>query len=164
MSGSNRPQKPLESYPLAEIDEMPVVPDVDPVATPAAPAPEPTLGEMAVLDFIDPAALSKSVPLRHAFRLDGETIGAIQVRRLAVAEVGQLAASIIQKGRYDVYDVYALMTGLPAAVVRALPDDDGDAVIDACSPFLPRFAQETESPSEPTSGNGDGTPSSPAGA
>ena len=110
----------------------------------AAPvAPKKPAVEMAVLRFLNPEALSKTVALKYPFAFDGEDgereVHEVIVRRLAVAEVG---AIVLGKSfdALDLYDFYAAMTGLPAPVLRAMPDDEG--VIDACLPFLPQPVKE----------------------
>ena len=115
-------------------------------AAPApAPTPRPAREKMAVLRFLDPGAVSKIVPLKYPFAYVGEggeeiVVREITVRRLAVAEVGSVLDVISASDKVDLYEFYAAMTGHPAAVLRAIPDDEG--VIEACGPFLPAAAQE----------------------
>ncbi len=101
--------------------------------------------EIAELDFLsDPETRVHRVPIDHAFNWDGKKIDAIYVRRLTVAQVGQLASKL-QAGVSDRYDIYAAQTGLPAAVLRGLMDDDGDAVTEKCQDFFPRaFRADSE--------------------
>lgn len=101
--------------------------------------------EIAELDFLsDPKTRVHRVPIDHAFNWDGKKIDAIYVRRLTVAQVGQLASKL-QGRAFDRYDIYAAQTGLPAAVLRGLLDDDGDAVTEKCQDFFPRvFRADSE--------------------
>lgn len=110
----------------------------------AAPSPKATREKMAVLRFLDPAAVSKTVPLKFPFVYTAEDGGEIVVvevivRRLAVAEVG---AIVIGKdpSNFDLFEFYAAMTGLPAEVLRAMPADE--EVVDECRPFLPLPVKE----------------------
>ena len=96
------------------------------------PADAPPL--VAVLDFVKPRCTP--IPLDHPFRLDGRLIESITVKRLEMEAVNALVA----KDRYrDLYEIYAEMTGLPAAVLRGLDGDDGDRVTGAAWDFLPRI-------------------------
>lgn len=115
-----------------------------------------------MLDFVDPAAMRSRVALRHPFRLDGRVVDSVEVRKLSAGEVGRIVGDRGQDDRIELYEFYAVMTGLPASVLRGLPDDDNGAVVDAARPFLPRLAQALFF--GPTSEPGDATPSSPSGA
>lgn len=98
-----------------------------------APAPD-----VATLDFLSPAESREGlVKLNHPFKLDGEPVTEMPVRRLTVAEVGQIVTNA-GSGSLDYYDIYAAQTGFPAAVLRGLMDDDGKAVADRCRDFFPR--------------------------
>ncbi|QFT70681.1 hypothetical protein FIU93_28110 [Labrenzia sp. THAF35] len=101
--------------------------------------------EIAELDFLsEPDTRVSRVPLEHAFTWEGKKVDAIYVRRLTVAQVGQLASKL-QSGAFDRYDIYAAQTGFPAAVLRGLMDDDGDAVTERCQDFFPRaFRADSE--------------------
>lgn len=101
--------------------------------------------EIAELDFLsEPETRVSRVPIDHAFNWEGKKIDAIYVRRLTVAQVGQLASKL-QGRAFDRYDIYAAQTGLPAAVLRGLLDDDGDAVTEKCQDFFPRvFRADSE--------------------
>jgi hypothetical protein len=114
---------------------------------PTAPAWKPEVAELAFIS--NPV---KTVPLACPFTLDGRTVDKISIRRLTVSEVGRLIESL-PAGRRDNFDIYALMTGLPAPVLRGLIDDDGADVTEGCYDFLPRvFRPESESPSTSTAG------------
>jgi hypothetical protein len=131
--------------PLAvDISEIPLPPEELTDAldnTPATEAAEgkaqPAPPQVAELDFLSLEKLVAIVPLDHPFRLDGRKVCEIRVRKLTVAQVAELTARAGSTG-FDLYDVYAVMTGLPAPVLRGLVDDDGEAVIGKAYDFLPR--------------------------
>ena len=127
--------------PPAELtDELDNTPLADPAEATQEKEPE-----IADLDFLsDPETRVARVPLVHAFNWQGKKIDAIYVRRLTVAQVGQLASKL-QGGAFDRYDIYAAQTGLPAHILRGLLDDDGDAVTEKCQDFFPRvFRADSE--------------------
>lgn len=100
---------------------------------PAAPKPE-----VATLTFVGDRLPFDDVQLTYPFLWEGERVDVIRVRQITTAEMGErLSAIDARGGAYDVYDVYAVMTGLPAAVLRALPAADGDRVTLRCYDFLP---------------------------
>lgn len=104
-------------------------------ATARRPAPE-----VAALEFVGGKPRSVTVPLDFPFRRGDETVTEITVRRLNGYEVAALAGRIVKpEGGYELYDVYAEMTGVPAAQLRGLDQDDGVAVLEACRDFLPRI-------------------------
>jgi len=94
---------------------------------PARPA------EVATLDFV--VETIRPVALKFPFRLDGRLIERVEVRRLTTAEVDDFIRAH-PKG-FTTFDVFAVMTRLPAPVLRGLIAEDGDAVTDAASDFLP---------------------------
>lgn len=96
--------------------------------------------EVETLDFAIEGEVQpfRAVPLKHPFRRDGEIVRAIIVRRLAVGEVGDLIDNR-PDDMPDFFDIYAVMTGFPAAVLRGLIDVDGEPVAGACFDFLPRY-------------------------
>ena len=105
--------------------------------TPAEPAPG-AIKETADLDFLSEETTRKAVvKLDHPFRLDGKEIREIAIRKLTVAEIGTVSGQL-QDGEGDSYDIYAVMTGLPAPVLRGLIDDDGEEVVGKAYDFLPR--------------------------
>ncbi|KZM49444.1 phage tail assembly protein [Labrenzia sp. OB1] len=137
----NDSRKPGLDVPLEEIQMPPedLTADLDNTAAPSAlePAPEVPV-DIADLDFqSDPATRLAEVPLSHPFKWSGRTVKSITVRRLTVAKVGQIASKM-RDGKLDLYEIYAAQTGLPAAVLRGLMDDDGDAVSERCLDFFPR--------------------------
>ncbi|MCX5512293.1 hypothetical protein C3941_09500 [Kaistia algarum] len=110
---------------------------------------------VAVLDFLDPERLAVDIPLDHPFRLGGSEIRSVHVRRPLTAEVGEWNTRV-QAGTADTYDLYAIMTGLPAPVLRGMVADDGALVNKAAFDFLPRWLRTaSESPANP--GSGDAT-------
>lgn len=136
------------------MDTLPPVIDTTPTLTPVRPpegspdegrtarAAEPTASgrdapEVAALDFdARPGAL---VPLSYPFVWDGQKVTGIPVRRLLTSEVAALCAG----GKTpEPFDCYAVMTGLPAAVLRGLDGDDGAAVAEAAFDFLPRLLRD----------------------
>lgn len=135
----------IKSDPLAvDISEIPLPPEEltdaldNTAATDADPAKaQPARPEVAALDFLSLERLVAVVPLEHPFRLDGQKVREVKVRKLTVAQVAELTARAGATG-FDLYDVYAVMTGLPAPVLRGLMDDDGEAVIGKAYDFLPR--------------------------
>lgn len=140
----HRPTKPIGSYPDANMPPPP------PIGAPGEEAPEPKSevapasaapAERAVLQFLDPAALTVDVPLDFPFRYDGRDVRSIILRRLCVAEVGALMAKFGEDGRFDVFDFFAAMSDLPAAVLRGLIDSDGTEVLAKARPLLPRSVQ-----------------------
>lgn len=122
------------------VGDIPLPPDdvLDKVAEPSIPEPaaKPDAGkpEVAALEFEDDAA--KPVPLKRPFRYEGELVKAITVRPLLTAEYGDV---IRDDGTYDRFDAYALMTGLPAPVLRGLDARDGEEVTGIAYDFLPRL-------------------------
>ncbi|PZA12479.1 hypothetical protein DNX69_10925 [Rhodopseudomonas palustris] len=141
------------------VDDLPPPIDAEPALKPVLPppgspdyarnsgvteAPAETAAKMqseppplvAVLQFQSGDLRSKRFQLDWPFELDGVTIDAITVRRLPMVTVNNLVAS----ERYrDLYEIYAEMTGLSAAVLRGLDSDDGELITGACWDFLPRL-------------------------
>ncbi|MCJ2054270.1 hypothetical protein [Methylobacterium sp. J-070] len=163
---AGRPSKPIESYPPADLGNLPQPPAPPPGATQAAPgqAPAPARTparaevEAAVLDFLDPAAVSAGVPLRFGFTWEGRPVTEIPIRRLSGAEVGRIA--VARGEAVELYDYYAAMAGLPKAVLRGLIDDDLEAFEETARPFLPRFMRDALS--SPTGAGGAPSPAGPA--
>jgi hypothetical protein len=132
--------KPIESYPLASAEQLPSPPP------PGAPG-EPTVAggagskrpaaDVAVLEFLDPDKLRRVVTLSNPFRWDGREVREIEIRALSVFQVGEVTVGLPEGS--DLYPYFAAMAGLPAAVLRAMPADDGGRLLEACDPFLPRF-------------------------
>ncbi len=159
----HRPDKPLESYPEAELPPLP--PEgargeapAAAVAPAAAPAPI-ARPAVARLDFLDPAAITAEVAFAYPFRLDDREVRGCTIRRLTTAEVGAVIEDIPEGEAYDLYAFVAAMTDLPAPVLRGLIDDDGAEVLAKARPFLPRAVAAIFY--SPTSGSGEASPSPP---
>ncbi|GJD93348.1 hypothetical protein [Methylobacterium iners] len=161
MSGpaNHRPTRPLSEYPTAELPPPPPEGALGEAASATLPtaAEPPPPAEVAILRFLDPGSISKEVPIRYAFEWEGREVRSIQVRRLAVAEVGAVIAAMPEGMPYDLYLFLAAMTGLPAPVLRGLIDDDGAELLAAARPFLPRIVEEMFY--SPSSAPGASTPS-----
>jgi len=91
-----------------------------------------------VLEFIGEKKPFVEVPLTYPFRWDGRDVTTIVVRRLTVQQLGDFWDSLPEDRTYDRTEVYGLMCGLPGAVIRSLPDPDGQRVTEAAFDFLPR--------------------------
>lgn len=94
------------------------------------------------------SAFKSVIPLRYPFDHPSTgTVEQITIRRLTVGEVGELLDRIDPKAR-DNFDIYAVMTGVPADVLRGLIDIDGEEVSQVCYDFLPRiFRPQASEPS-----------------
>ncbi len=117
-------------------------------ATPAAelvaPAPRKRLPAQQLQFVVSPTV---EIPLQYSFVLDGRTVDAIIVRRLTVAEVGDVVDQLPDD--FDNFDIFAHMTGLPAPVLRGLVDVDGQALVDAGYDFLPLAFRPEMLPASP---------------
>lgn len=94
------------------------------------------------------AAPTVTVPLQYPFVREGGTVDSITVRRLTVGEVGDVLDSLPPD--FDNHDIYAVMTGLPAPVLRGLVDVDGDKVMAVAYDFLPLVFRPADIPTGPT--------------
>jgi hypothetical protein len=165
---TGRPTRPVEAYPPADPTELPPPPppgaEGEAAAIAASPASakaaERPRAEVASLRFLDPGALSRAVPLAHPFEHEGGVVDVVTVRRLTVAEVGAVMERYGADDQIELFDFYAAMSGLPAAVLRGLIDDDGAEVVAAARPLLPRLATALFFPS--ISEAGAATPSAPS--
>ena len=88
--------------------------------------------EIAQLDFLNP--IMRLVPLDFPFRWDGQIVENIPVRRLSAGQVDQFLKD--HPNGFSSFDVYAAMTGYPAAVLRGLIAEDSEKVTDAALDFL----------------------------
>ena len=105
--------------------------------TPATEAEGPAL-EVATLDFFGDELPTWKHPLKYPFRWEGVSHKEIVVTQLNTAQVGDIFRKARAAGRApELMEVYAVMTGLPAKVLRALPAVDGDPVTEKCWDFLP---------------------------
>lgn len=137
---------PLAAPPADPLDGIPLPPkemwaelageDAAPATGDASAAPKPAR-EVAELEFVGDSPPLTTITLRYPFRWQGDVVREIVVRRLTVAQLGAFWESLPETGTFDRTDVYGLMCGLPAAVIRALPDADGTRVTAACFDFLP---------------------------
>ncbi len=115
-----------------------LVDELDNASARAAATPEADDEEVAVLDFVGDEPPIVVLPLKYPFRWEGERHDSITVRQLTTGEVGKISAEWVRTGTApQLIDVYAVMTGLPARVLRALPHTDGDPVMKAGYDFLP---------------------------
>ncbi len=105
-------------------------------AAPSIPSAQPPL--IAVLDYVGENKPYRVIPLRWPFRWEGRVFTEIVVNRLTVQQMGAFWDALPPDRDYDRVEVYGLMCGLPAAVIRALRDPDGTEVTSACFDFLPR--------------------------
>ncbi len=127
---------------LVKDGEIPLPPnemweDLDNAAElPVAPARPAATKTVATLDFTGGKPWERHVPLDFPFVWEGREIATITVRRLTTAEMG----AIVERhgADFDQWDIFAVMTGLPAAVLRGLESGDGDAVTEVAYDFLPR--------------------------
>ena len=148
--------RPIEAYPVAA--DLPAPPPVDGAAAAAAATAPPArrIGEVAVLDFIGGDA-SVEIALAFPFRLDGRDIFAVTVRRASMLEIARVVPGFATA---DDFELYAVMAGLPAPVLRGMMREDREAVARAADDFLSR--EVGPDGSAPTPANGDASPSSPA--
>lgn len=125
------PELPPEGLPGEPLD----------APTPAVVKPRP---DIASLRFLDPSAVMTSVELKYPFvyqdGADEIAVSKIDIRRLGVWEVAEIVKAARSAEDLDFFPFYAAMTGLPAAVLRAMPDDE--EVIAACVPFLPATVRQ----------------------
>lgn len=126
----------IEGAPRSDFANIPLPPESGD-EEPAAPAPSKP-PRAAALDFIEPQRLSQEFPFQFGFRLDGREVRSFTARRLLLWEVGALVERLDPKGEIDVIELYAVMTGLPAEVIRGLEADDGAMLAQSCRPFFPR--------------------------
>ena len=130
LSGPDPLQVPVEEIPLPPehlVDEL----DNTPAVEALAPA-----REVATLSFVGDGP-AKEFPLRFPFLWNGETVSSVTVRCLSTAEMGEAMRAIGAEADFDLFDIYARMTGLAAPVLRALPSLDGEPITAACFDFLP---------------------------
>jgi hypothetical protein len=106
-------------------------------ATQEAKAPVPA--EVAVIEFLNPRGMEKRVEFVHPFRWTGVCWAGVTVRRLIFAQVLHVQESAPKDadGGIDLLEYYAVMTGLPAAVIRAMEAGDSKRLREAAYDFLP---------------------------
>lgn len=132
---------------LTPIVPPPGAPDSSsPSAQHQAPAvPSRPVFPVSAVEFLDPKRREKDVPLQHPFLVDGVEWTNVRVRRLATFEVGAWRERVLAN-EADSYDLYAIMTGLPAPILRGLDAEDGSSIVAAAVDFLPRWLVENELP------------------
>ncbi len=104
--------------------------DAQTSAAPVVETPEP-VREIAQLDFVDP--IMRLVPLDFPFRWDGQIVE--KPRSSPVRRPGRSVPERPSNG-FSSFDVYAAMTGYPAAVLRGLIAEDSEKVTDAALDFF----------------------------
>lgn len=131
---------PVEEIPLppGDLEVAAEGSDADAESDSAA-SPEPL--PVAALKFVGGKPREKTVPLDYHFEHEGSTVTEITVKKLTSAEVGELVETLTD-GQFDLYDIYAEMTGFPAAVLRGLIDDDGERLREVGRDFLPPMFRE----------------------
>lgn len=153
MSGDTdgpRPQKLTDEELAVDVGDIDLPPDdvaaammAEEAAAPAGTAAVTATAklEVAALDFVG-GPPGVDIVLDHPFRLAGRVIDRVRVRPLTLGETGAVVSD--SGDAIDVMSFYAAMTGLPVAVVRALPGRDGDRVTRAGYDFLPRFMRGSD--------------------
>lgn len=126
---TDQTKDPVPLPPAELVAEM-----LNPAGAAQAPAAAPPVA--ARLEFVGDKAWTKVVPLEFPFRLNGEIVSSVTLRRLTTAEIGEVVDRLGDKfGRWD---LVAAMAGLPVEVLRGLEGGDGDEVMEAGFGFLPR--------------------------
>lgn len=136
--------KPFGPKPAPKVDMRGMVPPamaamVDQLDSAAqAPASAEDDEEVATLDFVGDDLPFVEHRLRFPFVWEGVRRDSITVRQLTTGEVGKVSEEWARRKQAPkLIDIYAVMTGLPAPVLRALPSLDGDPVFAAAYGFLP---------------------------
>ncbi len=124
----------------ADFEQIPIPPegasgDLEKTVT-TSRAPD----EVAVLDFVDGAAMTSEVVIDNPFRWDGRVVDKVVVRMPTFVDIVRVYENAPKDADGDVklIEFYAVMSGLPAPVLRALPYADYERIVASCSPFLPR--------------------------
>lgn len=120
------------------IAEIPLPPDdlvQEMIAQDAGPAVR-TPPRVESLQFVGGRPMAVAIPLDFPFLWEGRVVDTIAVRRMTTQAMTDLADRLGE--RLELFDVYAVMTGLPASVLRALEASDGTRVTEAAYDFLPR--------------------------
>lgn len=112
---------------------------IEPTSTQVRAEPQKSADKLV---FTGGKVWSKTVPLEFPFEHDGRTVSEIVVRRLTTAEMGEVVAR--HGADFDQWDIFAVMTGLPATVLRGLEAGDGDEVTGVAYDFLPRSLKKAE--------------------
>lgn len=141
MSGRETPVEGASTPIQADFSKIPLPPEGAEGEAPAkAAAAVAQAQETAAIEFLDPAARAKEIPLDFPIMWDGREIASVTARRLTLAEVVRVSETAPKddEGSIALVHFYAAMTGLPASVIRALDSDDSQRVQEECFPFLPR--------------------------
>lgn len=94
--------------------------------------------DVAVLDFCGSELPHKDFPLKYPFNWEGRRVDSITVAQLTTQQLGDVVRGATREGRSpELMEVYGVMCGLPAAVLRALPSTDGDPITSCAFDFLP---------------------------
>lgn len=140
MSPREKPFEGASNAPIAaDFSTIPLPPEGAEGEAAEAVKPAPA-EDVAVIEFLDPAARSTEIPLDFPFVWEGREVRGVTARRLTLGEVLRVSETAPKDadGGIALVHFYAVMIGLPAAVVRALDSDDSQRVQEGCFPFLPR--------------------------
>jgi len=108
----------------------------------AAAAPAAGRPQVARLKFVGGKPREASFDLEQPFEWEGGLVERITVRSLTVAEVDALVDTLPE--RFNFFEIYAGMCGLPAEVLRGLDDADGTRLAEVARPFFPRRFRVTD--------------------
>jgi hypothetical protein len=144
-------EKGVESAIKSDFSQIPVPPEGaegEPAAEQDARATrDAERPQIALLEFEEPEKMLAEQSLKHPFRWNGEWLRKVKIRRLTFAEAMRVSETARNEGReLTNIDLFAAMTGLPAAVIRGMEAGDGDRVTNACLPFFPQSEGESDSP------------------
>lgn len=140
MTTREKPFEGASNAPIAaNFSKIPLPPEGAEGEAPAQVVKPAAAAEVAAIEFLDPASMEKAVDFAHPFRWDGVEWTGATVRRLTFAQVLRVQESAPKDadGGVDLLDYYAVMTGLPAAVIRAMEAGDSKRLREACYDFLP---------------------------
>lgn len=136
---------PVSEIPLPADEAMDDMLSNEPGSAEEKPAPKPP-PPVEKLEFGGGKPREKTVPLEYPPKWQGELVTAIPLRRLTGAEVDALLTE--KGGEPTTFDLFAVMTGYPAAFLRGLDSDDRDRLVEEALDFLPRALRpESVSPS-----------------
>lgn len=124
----------------ADFEQIPIPPEGAPGEGEKAPAQPRAPDDIAVLDFVDAAAMTAEVTIDNPFRWEGRVVDKVVVRMPTFVDIVRVyeAAPKDADGDVKLIEFYAVMSGLPARVLRAMPYADYERIVAACGPFLPR--------------------------
>lgn len=141
------PLPPVEMW--AELDNAKSQTNTN--SRPEPQSPKPAAGrKVEKLTFLS-RDVERTIPLEFPFEHDQlGLVASITVRRLTVGELGGIIDAR-DPDAPDNFDIYAVMTGVPAPVLRGLMADDGEEVSQVCFDFLPRIFRPRASAPQSTS-------------